>query len=195
MTRKQRNLNKKPIFYFKYYYYNGKQRINLLFQEKFRITYTEADTHQTLFIYYFRYASICLTLPHIHVCRMEIINGQQGNSDAQITNNTQVRYGDTTQVRSTYLPAQAERWPDAPNEPRGQVIAQRTFTGAHVTQGSGHHFKRVADPGAYTMPELAPNGNVQVIDKTVDRIVEVIRLVPVQKVVERLVERLQVSKA
>lgn len=96
--------------------------------------------------------------------------------------------------RSVYLPAQAERWPDAPNEPRGQVIAQRTFTGSHVTQGSGHHFKRVADPGAYSMPELAPNGNVQIIDKTVDRIVEVIRPVPVQKVVERLVERLQVTK-
>lgn len=42
------------------------------------------------------------------------------------------------------------------------------------------------------MPELAANGNVQIIDKNVDRIVEVIRLVPVQKVVERLVERLQV---
>ncbi len=109
---------------------------------------------------------------------MEIINGQQG----------------MTQVRSTYLPAQSENWPDMPNEPRGQVIAQRTFTGAHLTQGSGHHFKRVADAGAYTMPELAPNGNVQIIDKNVDRIIEVIRLVPVQKVVERLVERLQVSK-
>ena len=108
---------------------------------------------------------------------MEIINGQQG----------------TTQVRSTYLPAQSENWPDMPNEPRGQVIAQRTFTGAHLTQGSGHHFKRVADAGAYTMPELAANGNVQIIDKNVDRIVEVIRLVPVQKVVERLVERLQVE--
>ena len=107
---------------------------------------------------------------------MEIINGQQG----------------TTQVRSTYLPAQSENWPDMPNEPRGQIIAQRTFTGAHLTQGSGHHFKRVADAGAYTMPELAPNGNIQMIDKNVDRIVEVIRLVPVQKVVERLVERLQV---
>lgn len=126
---------------------------------------------------------------------MEIIGQQQNNqanNATQLTGSTQVRYGDTTQVRSTYLPAQAERWPDAPNEPRGQVIAQRTFTGSHVTQGSGHHFKRVADPGAYTMPELAPNGNVQIIDKTVDRIVEVIRPVPVQKVVERLVERLQV---
>ena len=104
---------------------------------------------------------------------MEIVNGPQNN-------------------RSTYLPAQAERWPDAPNEPRGQVIAQRQFTGAHLTQGSGHHFKRVSDPAAYSVPEMTANGNIQVIDKTVDRIVEVIRTVPVQKVVERLVERLQV---
>ena len=123
---------------------------------------------------------------------MEIMNGQQVNGGTQVNTTQNRSYGDTVNVRSTYLPAQSERWPEAPNEPRGQVIAQRTFTGSHVTQGSGHHFKRVADPGAYSVPELAPNGNVQIIDKTVDRIVEVIKLIPVQKVVERLVERLQV---